>query len=113
MARQQQRSGGRSSGSNGAGNDLFMKQLRAMDDAWEQGKQESAKPGGGGTTLSNGDHVCTLTNAEVRKGDESLGVLFEFTCTDETSTEIGEKAYRWSGIDTPEKMVYTQRDLRR
>ena len=113
MARQQNRSGGRSSNSNGGGNDLFLKQLRAMDDAWDQGKQESAKPGGGGTTLSNGDHVCTLTNAEVRKGDKALGVLLEFTNTDETSTEIGEKAYRWCGIGSPEQMVYTQRDLRR
>lgn len=92
----------------------LQKKLKGMKDIWNKGKEESAKPGpGGGTTLTVGRHICQLTECVLKEGDNGPYVLFEFTCTDEADPEIGEKAVRFAGMDTEDRVIYLQRDLRR
>lgn len=92
----------------------MQKRLKALRDVWNAAKEESKKPGmGGGTTLTVGKHICRLTDCKLNEGDKGPYVLFEFTCVDEADTEIGEKAVRFSGMDTEDRVVYLQRDLRK
>lgn len=94
-----------------SGNPLLAKQLAAMKARWEKNK-EPAKAGGsgGGTTFSPGRHFTRLTAAKLIPSDKGLSVMFEFTgCSPDE--EVGEKAVRWAGMDTEDKMKYLLQDL--
>lgn len=117
---QQGRTGGGSAGSRGgsgrpSGDQLdpvIAKRLKAMNEKWEQSREESTKPGfTDGTTLSDARHICRLSAARLILAKGKPAVVFEFTCVQ--GDEIGEKGVRFSNFDTDDGIVYLQRDLRK
>lgn len=93
-------------------NSLFAKQLREMKERWNKGKQESKKPGfGEGTTLTKGQYATRLTTAKLINTEKGPSVVFEFTCV--RGDQTGEKGVRFAGMDTDDRIIYLQRDLRK
>lgn len=88
----------------------LQKRLKALKESWNSGKEESKKTGGA-TTLSDGRHLCKLTDASLLEGNKGPFVKFEFTAVE--GDEIGEKGVRNCGLDSEDRIVYLQRDLRR
>lgn len=89
----------------------LQKKLRAMKESWNSSKEEGKKTTTGGTTLTDGRHLCKLTDASLNEGSKGPFVKLEFTCVE--GEETGEKGVRICGLDNEERLVYLQRDLTR
>lgn len=92
------------------GNSLMAKQLAKMKAAWDKNREES-KDTSNFNQLPDGKYKTKLTDACLREVGDAVKAMFEFTVVEGDST--GEKATRWDGIDTEERVLYLQKDLRR
>lgn len=89
---------------------LLAKALRTAGGKWNAAKEESAKNSFGGTTLTDGQHVCKLTAMEIRSTDNGPKLVIDLTAIE--GDEIGEKGQIWHDF-SDEGMIHLQRTLRR
>ena len=67
-----------------------------MKAAWASARDDSRKSGGGfDINVEDGPYVARLSDANVREGGESMGLVLEFTIIQGADEAIGEKLPMW------------------
>lgn len=92
---------------------MLAKRLAAMRTRWDNSKQESAKDDRGtNANVGNGEYATRLTAADIRDVEGVPGVIgFKFVIAEGDLT--GEELNYPRFFDTDDKLIWTQRDLRR
>lgn len=109
MAKQQKQA---AKGGTAKGASLLSKRLKAMKEAWNSAKAESAKMGGDFECKLEPapDYLGRLSDAKF-VGKEMQGFVIELTVIEGDST--GETADIYNDISDPDKLVFLQKNLRR